>query len=404
MTTLPAVLRTLCAGAIVLAFAAACSSSDSGDDLPSPGSDQPRISAGNAPPAPTGNAPLVIGGVEQVTVTGQRDMATGLDVPWSIVVAPSGDILVSERDSGRIVLIGSQGEVTALTGPGAQDLAAANDSGGEAGLLGLVLHPDNPSLLYAYQTRSAGNAVVRMTLSGTSLSSPVTILDSIPKARNHDGGRLAFGPDGYLYVSTGDAGNGDLAQDTGSLAGKILRIEANGSEMDGRAAPGNPFDSLVWSYGHRNVQGLGWVADGRMYASEFGQNTTDEINLIEPGRNYGWPLVEARDGAPAGTALGETVEGLTYPVVEWPTDEASPSGLAVTNEGIYVAALRGERVWRLPLSGAVLGTPQVLLDGLGRIRNVAAGSNGVLYLITSNTDGRGDVREGDDRLVELTIG
>jgi len=345
----------------------------------------------------------VIGGVAEVTVTSQRDVATGLDVPWAIAFTPDGDALVSERDAGRILRIGQDGATSALTGAGAQDLASANDPQGEAGLLGLALHPDDPSVLYAYQTRPDGNAVLRMSLNGNSLSAPTVILDGIPKARNHDGGRLAFGPDGYLYVSTGDAGNADLAQDKGSLAGKILRIVADGGAGDGLAAPGNPFGTLVWTYGHRNVQGMGWVADGRMYASEFGQNSTDEINLIEPGRNYGWPIVEARDGAPEGTELGETVDGLTYPVVEWATDDASPSGMAVTVEGLYVGALRGERVWRVPLTGEGVATPHVLLDGLGRIRNVAVGADGELYLLTGNTDGRGDVRDGDDRLLRVTI-
>ncbi len=387
-----------------LAFTAACTPSDTIDGASLRGSDQPAVSAGGATSAASNDVPQAIGGIAQVSVTSQRDVATGLDVPWAIAFAPDGDMLITERDVGRILRIGPDGAAIALTGPGAQDIASANDPQGEAGLLGMVLHPDDPSRLYVYQTRTNGNAVLRMALTGNTLSAPTVILDGIPKARNHDGGRLAFGPDGYLYVSTGDAGNGDLAQDKESLAGKILRIVADGSDADGRAAPGNPFDTPVWTYGHRNVQGIGWVADGRMYASEFGQNSTDEVNLIERGRNYGWPIVEARDGAPAGTALGDTVDGLTYPVVEWATDEASPSGLAVTNEGLYVGALRGERVWRVPLTGAGVGDPQVLLDGLGRIRNVAVGPDGALYLITGNTDGRGDVRDGDDRLVRLTIG
>jgi glucose/arabinose dehydrogenase len=379
----------------------ACTSS--ANDDASAFSDQPPISADGAVPTAQGDAPHIIGGVAHVTVTSQRDVATGLDVPWAIVFTPDGDMLVSERDAGRIQRIGPDGEATALTGAGAQDLASANDPQGEAGLLGLALHPDDPSLLYAYQTRPNGNVVLRMDLDGNSLGSPTIVLDGIPKARNHDGGSIAFGPDGFLYASTGDAGTADLAQDKESLAGKILRIVADGSDADGQAAPGNPFGTHVWTYGHRNIQGMGWVADGRMYASEFGQNSTDEINLIEPGRNYGWPLVEARGGAPAGTALGQTVDGLTYPVVEWATDDASPSGMAVTDEGLYVGALRGERVWRVPLTTDGVASPQVLLEGLGRIRNVAVGPEGGLYLVTGNTDGRGDVRDGDDRLVRLTV-
>ncbi len=372
----------------VFAIIAACS--------PTPGADR-------ATPTPHSDAPQTIGEGSPVSVTNRRDVATGLDVPWSIAFTPDGDMLVSERDAGRIQRIAPDGSSTALTGPGAQDIASANDPQGEAGLLGLALHPEDPSLLYAYQSRPDGNAVLRMSLTGNSLSAPTIVLDGIPKARNHDGGRLAFGPDGYLYVSTGDAGNGDLAQDKGSLAGKILRVVAEGSAADGRAAPGNPFDTRVWTFGHRNVQGMGWAADGRMYASEFGQNSTDEINLIQPGRNYGWPVGEARDGAPPGTQLGQTVDGLTYPVIEWATAEASPSGMSVTREALYVAALRGERVWRVPLTAQGLGNPQVLVDGLGRIRDVAVGPDGALYVITSNTDGRGDVRASDDRIVRLSV-
>jgi len=397
--------RRATVGLICATFAASTAGceADNATDETSPASiGQPAVSAPGAPPAPSAESPLIIGGVETVTVTSQRDIATGLDVPWSIAFAPGGSMLVTERDVGRILRIASDGTTTALTGPGADDIASANDPQGEAGLLGIVLHPDDASLLYAYQTRPDGNAVLRMRVNGDTLGNPTVILDGIPKARNHDGGRLAFGPDGFLYVSTGDAGNADSAQDKNSLAGKILRVVADGTATDGEAAPGNPFGTRVWSYGHRNVQGMGWVADGRMYASEFGQNSLDEINLIEPGRNYGWPLVEATDGAPAGTQLGQTVEGLTYPVVEWPTDDASPSGMAVTQDGLYVGALRGERVWRVPLNADGVGEPQVFIDGLGRIRDVGVTADGVLYLVTCNTDGRGDERDGDDRLVRVT--
>ncbi|MFN3867353.1 MAG: PQQ-dependent sugar dehydrogenase, partial [Demequina sp.] len=223
---------------------------------------------------------------------------------------------------------------------------------------------------------------------------------------NHDGGRIAFGPDGYLYIATGDAAQPDLAQDRSTLHGTILRVVADGPEgdEDGAPAPDNPFDDLVWSFGHRNVQGLGWAPDGTMLASEFGQVEADELNVIVPGANYGWPLVEGLIGAPDGTGLGDTVDGLTYPVAEWrPTAVSSPSGIAVTEEGAYVAALRGRAIYRVPFTTDGVGEPQVLVDDLGRVRAVAIGPDGALYALTNNTDGRGDPREGDDRIVRMEL-
>jgi glucose/arabinose dehydrogenase len=344
----------------------------------------------------------VIGGAPTARVVERADAVTGLASPWDIAFLPDGAMLITERDTG-VIKRAHRGDIADLTGPGATALRDALVSAGEGGLLGLALHPRDATLLYVYLTREDGNAVVRMSLDGTDLGSPTDVIAGIPRARNHDGGRIAFGPDGYLYIATGDAANPPLAQDLDSLAGKILRVVADGSANDGDAAPGNPFDNRVWSYGHRNVQGLGWVADGRMYASELGQNDLDELNLIEPGSNYGWPQMEARIGAPEGTALGATVDGLTYPVAEWRTDDASPSGIAITNEGIYMGALRGQAVWRIGLTGDGTHEPQRLIDDLGRIRHVEFGPDGALYVLTNNTDGRGDPRSGDDRIVRIEV-
>lgn len=314
-----------------------------------------------------------------------------LTSPWDLAFLPSGAFLVTSRDTATISLVDEQGIAT-LTGPGAEALAATTLLGGEGGLLGIAVGPQAPAVtptLHLYRTTEAGNEVVSATIdliSGT-LGELHPVLSGIPAAGNHDGGRLAFGPDGYLYVATGDAGRPDLAQDPGSLAGKILRITA-----EGKAAPGNPVaGSPVWSLGHRNVQGLAWDEGGRMYASEFGQDTTDELNLIVPGGNYGWPVVEGAGGAEVG---------FVDPIAQWPTSEASPSGIAYADGAIHLAALRGQRLWTVPVVGGIAGEPTASLD-LGRLRTVVAGPDGALWILTNNTDGRGEPREGDDRLVRV---
>lgn len=203
---------------------------------------------------------------------------------------------------------------------------------------------------------------------------PEPILTGIPSARNHDGGRLAFGPDGKLYISTGDAQDTANAQDLGSLAGKILRVEPDGSVPADNPFPGSP----IYSYGHRNVQGLAWDSDGEMYASEFGQDTWDEFNHIEAGANYGWPVVEGDGDEP----------GFTDPLITWRPAEASPSGAEIVDDVAYVGALRGQRLWTVPVSGGEAGEPTAVLEGeLGRIRTVEVAPDGWLWLTTSNGSG-----------------
>jgi glucose/arabinose dehydrogenase len=309
--------------------------------------------------------------------------------------APDGTMLVTMRHEGRILRIGS-GESDYLVGEGAEWLRDNGVKSGEGGVLGIALLPSNPNVVYVYITRADGNAVVRMLRFGQTLGAPTDVVTGIPKAGNHNGGRIRFGPDGHLYITTGDAGNTALSQDLNSLAGKILRVVADGTEADGSVPEDNPFGTLVWSYGHRNPQGLDWAADGRMFAAELGQNTLDELNVIEPGNNYGWPIKEAMVGAPAGTAAGATVEGYTYPVAWWPTSKASPSGITVTDEAVYVAALRGQRVWRVPLTPDGVGTSHVLLNDLGRIRLIQEGPHGNLYVLTSNG-------KGADKIVRIVV-
>jgi glucose/arabinose dehydrogenase len=214
------------------------------------------------------------------------------------------------------------------------------------------------------------------------------ILTGIPKASNHDGGRMIFGPDRMLYVSTGEAGQPDLAQDQGSLGGKILRIT-----QDGDPAPGNPDkDSPIWTSGHRNVQGLAFDDDDNLWASEFGQDSFDELNLIQKGRNYGWPLVEGRGDEPR----------LQNPQVTWSTDVASPSGLAFLGGRLWLGALRGERLWRVEVDGRRAGKEKGFFVGrYGRVRTVVAAPDGNLWVTTSNRDGRGDPADADDRILRV---
>ncbi|MFC4631469.1 PQQ-dependent sugar dehydrogenase [Promicromonospora alba] len=341
-----------------------------------------------------------------------------LPVPWALAPLPDDSFLVTMRDDAMLARVhpsdgAENGGVEYLAwSSGAQELAEQTVAEGEGGLLGVTVDPEDAGpviAVFLYRTGETDNAVLRAELDLDSgvLRDLTTVLDGIPKASNHNGGRIAFGPDGYLYVATGDAGDPANAQDPESLAGKILRVTP-----DGEPAPGNPdAGSPVWSMGHRNVQGLGWDPSGRMFAGEFGQDELDELNVIEPGGNYGWPEVEG----PGDEA------GFIDPVAWWPTSEASPSGIAVTEEAVYLASLRGERLWRVPLLGDAaavadgespgFGEPQALLEGeFGRLRAVHAGPDGELYVLTSNTDGRGEpMRETpdgplvDDRMLRVTL-
>jgi glucose/arabinose dehydrogenase len=318
------------------------------------------------------------------TAASTRTVASGLDVPWGVAFLPNGDALVAERPTGRIVRIprgGGQAR-TVMRVPGVV-------ADGEGGLLGLAVSPRYASdrLVYAYFTSGSDNRIVRFTLGGQ----VEPILTGLQKASIHDGGRIAFGPDGMLYAGVGDAGNSDSAQNRSSRNGKILRIAPDGSIPRGNPFPGSP----VWSLGHRNVQGLVWDRAGRLWATEFGQDTWDEVNLIRKGRNYGWPTVEGKGGTQGGR--------FTNPLVTWRTGEASPSGAAVLGGSLYVGALRGERLWRIPLRGASVGRPRSLLSGrFGRLRTVVAAPGGGLWVTTSNRDGRGSPNSGDDRIVRVT--
>ncbi|MBP2037497.1 glucose/arabinose dehydrogenase [Streptomyces avidinii] len=321
------------------------------------------------------------------------EVTKGLESPWGVAPLPGGDLLVASRDKGTISRVAAgSGEVTQIGEvPGVAP-------GGEGGLMGLALSPGFASdrLVYVYFTTESDNRIARLRYDeqrppGQQLGAPDTVFRGIPKGLVHNGGRIAFGPDKMLYAGTGETGDKGLAQDKKSLGGKILRMTPDGDPVHG-----NPeADSVVYSYGHRNVQGLAWDKDKRLWAAEFGQNTWDELNLIEPGANYGWPEAEGKAGRP----------GFRDPVAVWKTDEASPSGIAWAEGSIWMAGLKGQRLWRIPLAGAQLAAePEAFLTGeYGRLRTVVPLGGDRMLLVTSETDGRGSPEAGDDRILTLTV-
>lgn len=290
---------------------------------------------------------------------------------------------MSERDSGRILELAEDGTAREVA------VIEASASRGEGGLLGLAV--DDQDRLFVYYTARNDNRIARFDVSGSagslSLGEPTIIVEGINKSTTHNGGRIAFGPDDMLYVTTGDAGVPARSQDRGSLNGKILRMTP-----DGDVPTGNPFDgSLVWSWGHRNVQGMAWSADGTMFATEFGQDTWDELNIIEAGNNYGWPRVEGQ----AGNA------DFVDPVQQWRPREASPSGMAYLDGSLWIANLRGAVLRSVPVSDPASSATHWQGE-FGRLRDVVVSPSGHLWVITNNTDGRGSPNEGDDRILAIS--
>jgi len=313
-------------------------------------------------------------------------VATGLRVPWEIAFLPGGDALITERP-GRVRLLTARRALRPVA-----DIPVV--TGGEDGLLGLALDPAfaRNRLVYVFLTTRSGNVVRRYRYSGGRFAFQRTIVRGIRAADNHDGGRLRFGPDRRLYISTGDATQPSLAQDRGALNGKLLRLGLGAA----RGAGGRP---QIVSLGHRNPQGFDWQpGTGRLYEDEHGQTGNDEINLIRAGANYGWPVLQG----------GARRAGFTAPLTTY-SPSIAPSGATFVRRGgsawtgdYLVGALRGEQIRRLRVRGSRVLVNQALFGGrFGRIRTVVEGPDGALYALTNNTDGRGTPKPGDDRVLRI---
>ena len=314
-----------------------------------------------------------------------------LKVPWSIAFLPNGDLLVTERE-GRVRLVAKEGQ---LTSEPVAKIAVKQTA--EGGLHGITLHPNfaKNKFVYLYYTYSENggntlNKVSRFTFENNKLVSEQVIVDKIPGAANHDGGRVKFGPDGFLYITTGDAQNPSQAQDTNSLAGKILRVTDTGEP-----APGNPFDKRTYSYGHRNPQGITWDKNGQLWETEHGpsgvETGNDELNKIELGKNYGWPTIRGM----------EMREGMVTPILESGRGNTwAPADIAYLDGFLYFVGLRGEALYRVTIEKPTkLDT--FFKKEYGRLREIAAGSDNMLYVTTSNRDGRGKPKDGDDKILRI---
>ena len=316
----------------------------------------------------------------------QQVIIENLTIPWELAFLPEGGMLVTERP-GTLLYIAPDGSTELIP-------IEQTEHVGEGGLLGMALHPDfeENRYLYLYLTaRAEGsliNRVERHSFENGELTLDTVILDNIPGASNHDGGRIAFGPDGMLYICTGDAAVPALSQDLDSLAGKILRLADDGS-----VPPDNPFGTAVYSYGHRNPQGLTWDSAGNLWATEHGPRAQDELNLIEAGNNYGWPEIEGDQSAP----------GMEDPAVHSGTAETwAPSGTAYFDGSIFFTGLRGATLYEAVLSNTEVVEVRRHLEGeFGRLRTVVIGPDGFFYLLTNNRDGRGSPASADDRIIRV---
>lgn len=323
----------------------------------------------------------------QITV-----IAENLDTPWAITFLPDQSILVTER-AGRVRIIDSTGNFRPTP---IVELTQVKEIG-EGGLLGITTHPDfsKNHYVYLYYTYAGNgnntlNRVVRMTYEDQKLINEEVIVDNIPGAANHNGGRIKFGPDGLLYISTGDAQEPSLAQNTESLAGKILRVNDQG-----KAPLENPFNNLVYTYGHRNVQGLTWNSNQDLWATEHGRSGVlsglDELNLIEKGKNYGWPVIQGN----------EVREGMVTPKQNSGNTTWAPAGAAFLGDKLFFGGLRGQALYEATIQGDIVEIREHFKDQFGRIREVIVGPDHMIYITTSNKDGRGNPGPGDDKVIRI---
>jgi glucose/arabinose dehydrogenase len=368
--------RPLVLGAGLAAAAAVLAACSFGPPPPDQSGAPPRLPS---PSATSAGAPDAVETTVDV-------LAKHLSVPWGIAFLPDRAALVTERDSGRLLKVGPDPGPDGLTVTTAQTITQAVP-GGEGGLLGIAVSPNykTDQTIFIYYSTAKDNRIASLKVGGT----PTPIVTGIPHGAGDNGGALAFGPDGDLYAGTGDATNRAAAQDRANLAGKVLRMTAAG-----KPAPGNPYGTLVYSLGYRNVQGLAWDAGKRLYVTDSGTDGWNELDTATSGGNYGWPAVD-------GTAHNAKY---TDPVVQWQSAEASCSGLAVSQHLLVTACLRGTRLYAMQLTnaGGVLGAPQPVLEGkYGRLRTVVNAPDGSLWVTTSNKDGQGTPGPDDDQILRI---
>ncbi|MBD2871233.1 PQQ-dependent sugar dehydrogenase [Paenibacillus sp. IB182493] len=353
--------------------------------------EQPEVTPASTPaataPAEEPSAETAVPAESDAPETAYEVLAEKLRVPW--VIEFDGDVVYLSEREGNVVKVDGA-EMTRQK----VNLRKNVHGRGEGGFLGFLLAPDfeQSRTAYAYHTYEENgetlNRIVRLKENGDQWDETGVLLEDIPGAANHDGGRMAFGPDKMLYVTTGDAQRRELAQDLDSLAGKILRMTP-----DGKVPEDNPFPgSYVYSYGHRNPQGIAWTGDGTMYNTEHGPSGTpgghDEINVIKPGSNYGWPDIYG----------GAKKDGMETPIFHTGEKAIAPSGMTIDEQGrLLIATLLGSALYRYD---PATGDMSVAFEGEGRLRDVKI-KDGKVYVITNNTDGRGIPGENDDRLLVL---